>query len=463
MIAGEASREELVERLAAIDAATAESADRELSRKAAAGGLFDAAWRHRWMRGARPIYADYHAAAKRTQRLHVAVDAMEISFGVSGGVETYMIMLVKCLLGAGYGVTVACLPHQLQTLRWLFGDRAGYMVARGSFAVRAAIAASRRLGRPAQLVPATSLATFSRLREDFGVDVLHSPVQVFSLLDFRAPAVLNLHDLQHLHFPENFRPSDIEARERFYRLSAGLAGAIVVSSDFVRHDVVDRMGVSPGKVFTVPVTWNPALEEGLRDFGPEDARRKYGLPDEFALYPAQFWPHKNHATLVEALARVKAQRPKAKFKLVFTGFRGFAGWQPTQARIRELGLVEDIVCLDHVPYGHLAGLYRASRFCVMPSTFEASSYPVIEAQVLGVPAMCSDVTSLPELMKDGAGLLFPPRDADAIAAAMVRWIDDPADRQAHAERGRARARRENSPDAYVAGVAAAYEHAIRSR
>jgi glycosyltransferase involved in cell wall biosynthesis len=439
------------------------AADRELSRKANFWGLCDIAWRVPSLRALRPSYGSIIPAEGPSGGLHVAIDALEIVFGVSGGVETYMEMLVKTLLAGGYRVTILCLSDQLTLLQARFGARVSYLTMATSMAMRASTAAAKRLNPKQRLLPGTSLATFSRLREDFDIDLLHSPVQIFSILDFSAPAVLNLHDLQHLHLPQNFRDSDIEARNYLYGLSAALADSIVVSSEFVRRDLIERMKVLPSKVFTVPVTWNPLLEDAVQAFGAHEARQHYRLPDAFALYPAQFWPHKNHARLVEALAIARGRRAAADFKLVFTGYRGFPGWQDTAQAIARHDLGPHVLCLDHVPFEHLAGLYQASAFCVMPSMFEASSYPVIEAQVLGVPAMCSNVTSLPELMKDGAGLLFDPTDPADIADKMLRWIEDPADRRAHAARGMERARRENAPSAYLAGITAAYQHAVQNK
>jgi alpha-1,3-rhamnosyl/mannosyltransferase len=99
----------------------------------------------------------------------------------------------------------------------------------------------------------------------------------------------------------------------------------------------------------------------------------------------------------------------------------------------------------------------------MPSTFEASSYPVIEAQMLGVPAMCSNVTSLPELMRDEAGLLFDPFDVEDIAAKMMRWLEDPEDRRDHAGRAFMKARNEHSLAKYVNGIGQVYKYVLNSR
>jgi FkbM family methyltransferase len=453
-------RELLVPRLSAKDDIIRGYANQDLERKALFAGAADVAWH--WRRGhAAPVYGDLVPPARPTAGLHVGVDTLEIVFGVSGGVETYMKMLVRALLQGHHRVTLICLPEQLSALQRQFDDQVGYFVMRASRSMRAVQSARRRLHRPSSRVTAAlSMATFSRLAEDLGIELLHSPVQIFSALDFRLPTVLNLHDLQHLHFPENFRPSDIDARNRLYGLSAALANAIIVSSEFVRNDLVAKMAVPSAKVFTVPVTWDPVVEAGLGTFSAEAARAHYGLPAVYALYPAQFWPHKNHARLVDALRIVRDRRPAADLRLVFTGYRGHDGWPEVEKTIRRLGLEDEVICLDHVPTEHLAGLYRGALFCVMPSTFEASSYPVIEAQILGVPAMCSNVTSLPELMADGAGLLFDPFDSEDIAAQMLRWVDDPRDRAEHAARGAIRARRVHSLQNYVDGLGLAYQFAL---
>jgi FkbM family methyltransferase len=446
-------------KLAAKDQVIESFAIRDLERKALLRGVPDLAYYWRRNR-VPPGYGDYFPAEKPGFNLHIAVDTLELVFGVSGGVETYMKMLTNALLEGGQQVTLICLPDHLPDLRRQFGSRVGYFVMRKSQGMGFAI---HRLGRPKRLSAATSMATFSQLRQDIGADVLHSPVQVFSALDFRIPSVLNLHDLQHLHFPENFQPTDIEARNHLYGLSAALADAIVVSSDFVRTDLIERMHVPASKVFTVPVTWDPMVIDGLAKFSVQDAVELYKLPPTYALYPAQFWPHKNHARLVEALRIVRDKRPGCDLKLVFTGYRGHSGWPKVEATIQQQGLAADVICLDHVPVDHLAALYKGAIYCVMPSTFEASSYPVIEAQVLGVPAMCSNVTSLPELMRDEAGLLFDPFDVEDIAAKMVRWLDDAEDRQAHAERALSRACEEHSLANYVTGLGRVYNYAVEAR
>jgi len=434
------------------------SAGRELARKALLVGSTDLAWHFR-RRQKIPAYGHLVPAARESGGLRVAIDVMEIIFGISGGVETYMKMLVSALLASDTTLTLICLPDQLSVLQAQFSGRVSYFVACSSRAIGMSFTVANKIFRKSMRLSATkSMITYSRLAEDLGIQVLHSPVQIFSALDFQVPAILNDHDLQHLHFPQNFRQSDIEARNYLYGLSAGLADAIIVSSEFVRNDTVVPMNVPASKVFTVPVTWNPVLEYGLETFSADQARAKYDLPQNYAIYPAQFWPHKNHTRLVEALRIVRDRKPSADLKLVLTGYRGHGGWLAVERSIHRFNLANDVICLDYVPVEHLAGLYKAALYCVVPSTFEASSYPVIEAQVLGVPAMCSNVTSLPELMRNGAGLIFDPLNVEDIAAKMIRWLEDPDDRAVHAARAAVKVREEHSLASYLFRLNRVYEY-----
>jgi FkbM family methyltransferase len=430
----------------------------------ALGGTLEIAYRSRRSPGHLFGGGRYYGSqrADTGTRLRVGVDAMSIHLGVSGGVEVYMRTLVQALLTMdGVGVILLCLDTQLETLRKSFGDAVAFHVYSGRPLFRTAKMLDAKLRSRQSAVTVDSIpASFARLREEAGVDLLHCPVQCYSLFDFSVPAVFHLHDLQHLHFPENFRVSDVDARNYYYGLSADLSDVVVATSDYVRNDIISKMHVPADKVALLPATWDPQVEAGLREFSPEDARRHYRLPPCFGLYPAQFWPHKNHAHLVEALSIVRSRMRDADFKLVFTGNRAHSGWPKVAETIERLDLTAHVICLDYVPVGHMAALYKCAAFCVMPSTFEASSYAVIEAQLFGCPAMCSNVTSLPELMRDGAGLLFDAFDIEDMAAKMMTWLRDPEDAAAHAARAAEKVRREHCMASYAAGIADIYQRVV---
>ncbi len=170
------------------------------------------------------------------------------------------------------------------------------------------------------------------------------------------------------------------------------------------------------------VPWAPITDEyPTPQPGDLDrVRLEHRLPDRFILYPAQTWPHKNHAGLLEALALLRGRGHVVS--LVSTGYLNTHA-NVLQGQARRLGLSGDIKWLGFVDPATLRTLYALATAVVVPTRFEAASGPVWEAFAAGVPVACSDVTSLPEQVGDAA-LTFDPDDIEAMADAILAlWTD----------------------------------------
>jgi glycosyltransferase involved in cell wall biosynthesis len=253
-----------------------------------------------------------------------------------------------------------------------------------------------------------------------GVEVMHLTYQ----FGFRTevPTIYHPHDCQHLHHPENFDPEDYERRELYYRGLCAQATVVAVSSNWTKNDLIKSYGLSADKIQVVPLA--PLLtayaEPDTADLVA--ARATFGLPETgFAFYPAQTWPHKNHLKLLEALAQLK--RDGLEVPLVCSGVKT-EFYATIEDRARELGIDDQVSFLGFVSSLELHCLYGLSRCVVIPTKFEAASFPLWEAFLAGTPAACSTVTSLPEQAGDAA-LLFDPDDPDEIAAAVRSlWTDE---------------------------------------
>lgn len=300
-----------------------------------------------------------------------------------------------------------------------------------SRAVNVAASLARRwalLGERSKVVVPPSDGTAERA----GADVVHFTYQA----GFRTsiPSIYHPHDLQHVHLPQFFSKAEIRWREITYRTLCEQAAMVAVASSWVKRDVVEHLRIPEEKVRVVPLA--PIAEQ----YREPDARtlrstrEKFRLPDLFALYPAQTWPHKNHVGLLEALAGVR-QRHGVTIPLVCTG--RLTEFAPTiRQEARRLGLEESLALTGFVSGDELQAMYKLARAIVIPSLFEAASFPLWEAFKSGVPAACSNVTSLPEQAGDAA-LVFDPRDRDRMAAAIWSlWTDDDV-RARLVERGRA--------------------------
>lgn len=272
--------------------------------------------------------------------------------------------------------------------------------------------------------------------EGLGCDVIHFPFQSFE--PCALPSIYNPHDLQHLHHPEFFTPSEIARRENLYPAACRLAHTVVVASQFVKRDVIERYGIASEKVQVIP--WAPPppaeSERTAHTGGLAALRKKYGLSDRpFALYPAVTWEHKNHVGLLEALARLRDLNA-LELPFVCTGYKTDF-WPRIERRMKELGLVEQVKFTGHVTLEELSALYRSAQFVFIPTLFEAASAPLFEAWQHDAPAACSSVTSLPE-QASGAALLFDPHSVEEMASALVRLATDESLRDELRRRGRRR-------------------------
>ena len=149
------------------------------------------------------------------------------------------------------------------------------------------------------------------------------------------------------------------------------------------------------------------------------------LPEEYGMEPgsqivgvvARLEPEKGHPTLVEAWPKVLRAVPDSYLLIVGEGSRR----DVLEAQARELRIAHRVVFTgrrDDVP-----AVTAALDVAVLPSYREAQGLTILEAMALSRPVVASDVGGIPEMIEDGkTGLLVPPHDADALAAAIVRLL-----------------------------------------
>jgi glycosyltransferase involved in cell wall biosynthesis len=263
------------------------------------------------------------------------------------------------------------------------------------------------------------------------VDVMHFTKQGAFLTDI--PSIYQPHDLQHLHLPQFFTPWLSMDRELKYRSFCHQARMVVAMSSWGKRDLVQHYGLPPEKVSVIP--WGPVTEAypSPTSADLEAARDKFRLPGEFVFYPAATWQHKNHLTLLSALA-VLRDRYRLSVQLVCSG-QISSFFPELKKQIRDLELSDQVRFLGFVSPMELQCLYQLCRCVIFPSKFEGFGMPLIEAFLAGAPAACSNVTCLPELAGDAA-FLFDPDTTSEVAEAIRRLWTDEALRATLADRGR---------------------------
>jgi len=150
------------------------------------------------------------------------------------------------------------------------------------------------------------------------------------------------------------------------------------------------------------------------------------LSERYIFYPAQFWPHKNHIRVVQALGLLK-QAYQLKIPVVFCGSYNGEIRETTFREVMrfssQLGLEEEIRYLGYAPDEDMSGLYAGATALVMPTFFGPTNIPVLEAWAFGCPVLTSDIRGVREQVGDAA-LLADPTSVEAIADGIHRlWTD----------------------------------------
>lgn len=266
--------------------------------------------------------------------------------------------------------------------------------------------------------------------------------QVVHLTGFGAPirrpcpTVLTVHDLIGYLFPANLPPVARLYWALWLPFSIRFAGHIIADSEHTRGDLQRLLGV-PGERITVihlaaDERFQPISDPAVR----ADVRDRYDLPPSFILYVGTLEPRKGLDTLVNAYASLADEFPHA---LVIAGKKGWYTL-PLFRQIEALGLRYRIRFTDYVDDADLPVVYSLADLFVFPSRYEGFGLPPLEAMACGVPVISSNAASLPEVVGD-AGMLVPPDNVEALAAAMRQVLVDDALRANLRARGLARAGR----------------------
>jgi glycosyltransferase involved in cell wall biosynthesis len=236
----------------------------------------------------------------------------------------------------------------------------------------------------------------------------------------------------------------------FVRMQARVARRLPVLigvSEAAAADTAADFRVDPGRIRVVPLGVDVEL------FAPAGPR----APGRIVAVASADHPLKGIDHLLDAVAKLRVDRA-VELHLVSTLEPG----GPTERRIAALGVGDCVKIHSGVTDAELAALLASAEVMCVPSRYEGFSLPTVEAMACGTPVVASRAGALPEVVgEDGeCGLLVPPGDVEALAAAVARLLDSPAERERMGAAGRARATGRFSWTAVAEATTEAYAEAI---
>lgn len=237
---------------------------------------------------------------------------------------------------------------------------------------------------------------------------------------FRSRKIINtIHDLSAWDCPETRKWYMTLYGKIGIKNAVHISKEIVTVSNFSRNRIINQFKIDKSKVHVV---YNGVSEQFLNTKSVSIGKKqqvieKYKLPSNFLMCLATLEPRKNMKLLIEAYLELKAQKA-IDYTLVLAGRKG---WKLEDAignnaevfkeSVRLTGFIDD----DDLPI-----LYSLAKAFVFPSIYEGFGIPVIEAMSCGTTVICSDSSSLPEVVCD-AGILFKNKSKDSLKEAILKF------------------------------------------
>lgn len=251
-----------------------------------------------------------------------------------------------------------------------------------------------------------------------GVDVVHfTSTSKRHLLLHQLPFIITIFDGCHRdapEFPEVRIFGEFERREILFRLASTKAVAVIVNASALIDDLCRRYAMERERAICIPFSPSTYVSRSAPDAAADAAvLAKYRLEPGYLFYPAQFWPHKNHITLLGALALLRERGITER--LVLCGSNR-SGRDKIDLAIRTYGLSDQVSIIGFVESAELGALYRGASALVMPTYFGPTNLPPLEAWAVGTPVI------YPEAFKAQAGdaaILFDYDDPRSLADAIV--------------------------------------------
>lgn len=271
-----------------------------------------------------------------------------------------------------------------------------------------------------RIVMPDSVHLFPEILREAKIDLVHTPMQFHFHYTLSVPMITTLHDLQHLHYPEFFTDEEIHFRNTYYKKSAEFDERVIVSYEHVKKDLANFYKIPPEKIDVCPLGMPVPKMVDQSKF--KDVITKYSLADKYLFYAANTWRHKNHTGLLRAL-RLVHDKYGIKISLVCTGYLYDDFYPEIHALIHELSLADSVQFIGYIPEEDLLLLLANAALVVIPTLYEAGSFPLMEAMIYEVPVICSNVTSLPDTVGDPR-FIFDPNNIKEIAEKIAAMLTD---------------------------------------
>lgn len=268
-----------------------------------------------------------------------------------------------------------------------------------------------------------------RILKKVNADIFVSPDGYLSL-QTSIPQLAVIHDINFVHRPKDLPWLKSKYYNFFFPRFAKKAKRVATVSNYSKNDIVENFNIPEDKIDIV----YSGINQFYKPVPPDEqakVREKYTGGEDFFIFVGALHPRKNVAGLLRAFDEFKMSGSKTKLVIVGGGMHKTGEIFDTY---RQLSFKKDIVFTGRISDDELFRIFGSARCLTFFPFFEGFGLPLFEAMSAGVPVLCSDVTSLPELGED-AVMYASPYHISEMAGAMLKIDHDEPLREKLIEKG----------------------------
>lgn len=280
------------------------------------------------------------------------------------------------------------------------------------------------------------------------LDILHSTSPLSRIpLRYKGKCVVTFHDMALYKIPHCFPRIRRLKNKTVYNLMIKKADKIIAVSRSIKDDLREVFKAPDEKVKIIYSGLDKRFFEDT-EMDSQKVLAKYGINKKYILFLGTLEPSKNITRLMEAFARFKKKcleksgnktSKKFGYQLVLAGKRGWLSREYKQIA-KDFGIAKNIVYTGYIIGDELNPLFKGAEFFVMPSLYEGFGMTVLETFATQIPAIISNVSSLPEIAGEAA-YFVNPLDVKEISEALWKFSQDENLRNQYRQKGLEQARK----------------------
>lgn len=261
-----------------------------------------------------------------------------------------------------------------------------------------------------------------RIASNDNIDVFWGPS--FSVpVTVKCPSIVTIHDLSYEYLPKAFTPAMRLWTKVIPKIAAKKASRVLTLSENSKKDIINFMKVDPERIDVVPLACSANFQYFPERKGQfQKILRRHGINSPYILTVSQISPRKNLEVLIKAFGLLKKD-PNFLHKLVIVGNNAWM-YESVYETVRKEGLIGEVIFIGYIQDSELVAFYNTADLFAFPSLYEGFGLPVLEAMSCGLPVICSNTSSLPEVVGN-AGILVPPGDINAFSTAISDLLENP--------------------------------------